>query len=234
MRPLNSADVLWLWETGRRLHPLDKALLALRTAFPEVQENVADWPLGQRNRALAHLRGQLVGPQLHGWTRCRQCPEQLEFRLDGDTLARSAVAAADERVVVGELTYRLPTSRDLTTVASEQDPLSAARRLLRQCCINGSPATTQWNEEEINLIGERMAAADPLAEILLQFDCPSCGASFEESLDLVSFLWTELEVRARGLLRSVHRLAAAYGWSEGDILSLTPARRQAYLDMVGE
>ena len=56
MRPLNSADVLWLWETGQRLHPLDKALLALQTAFPDIQEEyrrLAAWPAQPGTGALA-------------------------------------------------------------------------------------------------------------------------------------------------------------------------------------
>jgi hypothetical protein len=30
----------------------------------------------------------------------------------------------------------------------------------------------------------------------------------------------------------VHTLASAYGWSESEILSLNPARREFYLEMV--
>ena len=77
-----------------------------------------------------------------------------------------------------------------------------------------------FTDEEIETIGERMAACDPLAEIRLNFDCPRCQASFEESLDLVSFLWAEIDSRARRLLASVHALASAYGWSEKEILAM--------------
>lgn len=88
------------------------------------------------------------------------------------------------------------------------------------------------SETDIDAIGEQMAAADPLAEILLHFDCPACSASFEEGLDLSSFLWAEIERQALRLLRDVHTLAAAYGWSELEILALTPVRRAAYIEMV--
>ena len=56
MRALTHADFLSLWEKGRGLHPLDQGLLAIHAAFPEARETVADWPLGQRNRALAEKR----------------------------------------------------------------------------------------------------------------------------------------------------------------------------------
>jgi hypothetical protein len=232
MRALTQADLLALWETGRSLHPLDQGVLAVHAAFPEVQESVADWPMGRRNRALAELRCAEFGSTLRGWTSCRQCGEQLEFQMDGRALAESEAPASAERVVVGELTYRLPTSRDLAAIATEQDAAAAAHRLVRQCCVANGQAEQAWSEEEIDAVGERMAAADPLAEILLRFDCPSCGASFDESLDLTSFLWAEMESRAKRMLIAVHTLASAYGWSEAEILSLSPARREVYLDMV--
>ena len=48
-----------------------------------------------------------------------------------------------------------------------------------------------------------------------------------------ALLWEEIEVRAHVLLGEVHRLASAYGWSEAQILALSPARRASYLAMVG-
>ena len=66
-----------------------------------------------------------------------------------------------------------------------------------------------------------MALADPLAEIMLHFDCPACGTSFDESLDLAAFLWAEIEGQAKRLCCEVHTLASAYGWSETEILSLS-------------
>ena len=38
--------------------------------------------------------------------------------------------------------------------------------------------------------------------------------------------------RAGALLHEVHRLASAYGWSEAQILALSPARRAQYLALV--
>src|SRR3981189_3105768 len=72
MRALSNADFLTLWENGHRLHPLDRALLAIRASLPETpdsrvtDEPVADWTLGRRNRALAELRTLYFGPRLEG------------------------------------------------------------------------------------------------------------------------------------------------------------------------
>ncbi|MFP3556891.1 hypothetical protein SB861_40185 [Paraburkholderia sp. SIMBA_049] len=241
MRTLTQADFLALWENGRTLHPIDRGLLVIHAAFPETQrESVADWPIGRRNRALAELRCASFGAALRGWTACRRCAEQLEFELDGHALSLGAPPRRDEPIAVAGHAFRLPTSRDLAAIAAEPDPADAALRLLTQCRVDG-PAQSPLDDgfireltrEDIDAIGEQMALADPLAEIALLFDCPACGESFQESLDLVSFLWAEIEGRAKRLLLDVHALATAYGWSETEILSISAARREFYLDMVG-
>ena len=232
MRTLTQADFLALWETGRSMHPLDQGVLAVQAAFPEVKESVADWPIGRRNRALAELRCAAIGAALRGWTACRQCGEKLEFELDGRALAKGMDEQAT-RVEVGGEMYRLPTSRDLAGVAGERDGAVATRRLLRKCLASDGAEKSDWSEEEIDEVGERMAAADPLAEIRLSFDCPVCGDAFEDDLDLPTFLWAEMAARAKRLLSEVHLLASAYGWSEVEILRLSPVRREFYLGMVG-
>jgi hypothetical protein len=229
VRALAQLEMLQLWETGRPLHPLDQGVLAVATAFPDAAD-VADWPLGRRNRALAELRAALFGPALRGWTTCRHCPEQLEFEVDGRALAEGPEPEAE--VVAGARRYRLPTSRDLAAVAGAADAQAAARALLDRC---RAPEASPGGETDIEVeaVGERMATADPLAEILLRFDCPNCGAAYDEALDLASFLWAELDARALNLLAQVHQLARAYGWSEAEILALSPARREAYIEMAG-
>ncbi len=241
MRTLSQADCLALWESGRSLHPLDKGLLAVHAAFPEVRgEGVADWPLGLRNRALAELYCACFGSSLHGWSACPQCAEKLEFQVDGQALMASHTPDSGRSISIDGRSFRLPTSRDLARVAREGDPLRAATCLLDVCVqadrareIDPSQsAEHEWTEEEMEAIERSMAQADPLAEILLQFDCPSCGESFEESLDLPTFFWAELEGSAKRLLLDVHTLASAYGWGESEILALGPARRDFYLELV--
>jgi hypothetical protein len=241
MRALTQADLLALWESGKALHPLDWALLAVNTISPETQlDNVADWPIGRRNRALVEMQLACFGPALRGWTSCRRCAGKLEFALDGRALAESPLLEQGAPIVVNGRTFRLPTSRDLARIAAEDDPGTAAVALVEMCRVTGDagPAernhTTEidWTDEDLDAIGDKMALADPLGEIMLRFDCPECGESFDDSLDLPTFLRVEIEGRAKRLLREVHTLASAYGWGEAEILSLNPARRQFYLEMV--
>jgi len=62
--------------------------------------------------------------------------------------------------------------------------------------------------------------------------CPACGHAFRVSFDIVSYFWSEVEDWAHRVLVDIHTLAAAYGWSERQILALSPMRRQLYVDMV--
>jgi hypothetical protein len=246
MQTLTRAGLLNLWETGCPMHPLDRALLAVEATAAKSAAAVADWPLGRRNRALAQLHATLFDRRLRGWTACPACRERLEFDVDAMALADRSETEGEQYITYHERRYRLPASRDLAALAAEfssgsgSEPDLAARRLVERCHLTTEPRATQreasgteptLSETDIDEIGERMAAADPLAEILLHFDCPACSTPFEESLDLISFIWVEIERQALRLLRDVHTLAAAYGWSEPEILALTPARRAAYIEM---
>ncbi|WP_213956937.1 hypothetical protein [Variovorax sp. dw_954] len=230
---MDATACLELWEAGRGLHPLDRGLLAIHRTFPATRgEDVADWPIGDRNRLLARLQCVSFGPRLEGMTTCPECREQLEFTFDAAQLAAQP-PTSEATVTVAHERFRLPTSRDLASVVDAED---AAMRLALRCrlALPSEPESEDrtWSETDLERIGEQLALADPCAEILLDFDCPQCHSGFRENLDLAAFLWSELDARARRLLREVHALAGAYGWNEGEILALAPARRAAYLEMV--
>jgi hypothetical protein len=242
MQALNNLDFLSLWENAHQLHPLDRGLMAIQASLSqedrlETAKPVADWPLGRRNRALARLRTLYFGPYLQGWTVCTECGEQLEFKLDCRTLEESPQPQPDLRVSVKGAIFRLPTSRDLARIAGESDVSQAALKLLSRCEIESAPDVPEeimqrWSTDTIEEISAKMAESDPLAEISVGFDCPICHHTSEEDLDLPSFLWTEIESRAHRLISEVHTLAAAYGWAESMILSMSDLRRAAYLRMV--
>lgn len=234
MRALSQSDVLSLWENGRALHPLDRGLLVIDAVFAE-GATAADWPLGERNRALAEMHCAFFGDAVSGWTPCAECGEKLEFRMDGRVLAQQAMGERAETIEAGGRRFRVPTSRVLARLASESsdEEANAGARLLTLCRMDGeSDSKREWTEQEMEEAGEKLAAADPLAEIALHFSCPVCGSACEESLDLAAFVWAELEAWAKRLALEVHALASAYGWSEREILSMSEPRRRLYLEMV--
>jgi predicted RNA-binding Zn-ribbon protein involved in translation (DUF1610 family) len=228
MPVLSSSSVLDLWDRGSQLHSLDQGLLALSVGFPETPyQTLADWPLGRRNRALAELRWSWFGPHLEGWASCPKCGEKLEFQLDARSFA-TLDAPGPEPVMVDGRCFRLPTTRDLARAAGEADPQSAALRLLEGCRLEEGEALS---DDDLEAVGEKMAAADPLAETRLSLVCPNCGNQWEDTVDIAAFLWADIDARARRLLREVHTLGSAYGWTEREILSLSDRRRAVYLEM---
>lgn len=232
MRGLSSHDVLALWESGVPLHPLDRGLLALGAADPSTAGSVADWPLGRRNRALLDLHASWFGPRLQAWTSCPSCGDKVEFELDARELASARPDdQPEDRVTIGNQTFRLPTSRDVAVVVARNAPACAATDLLDRCRVDG-PAPDQWAGELLETVEQGLASADPLAETRLALSCPSCAREWDDAFDAAGFLWAELESRARRVLWEVHTLASAYGWSESESLALGDARRAMYLEIV--
>jgi hypothetical protein len=78
-----------------------------------------------------------------------------------------------------------------------------------------------------------LEAACPTGAVRVTVACPACGAPTSAALDLPVLVWAEVETRASTLLGEVHALARAYGWTEPDVLALSPERRAAYLELVG-
>jgi hypothetical protein len=77
-----------------------------------------------------------------------------------------------------------------------------------------------------------VAEADPAADVRLLVPCVECGHRTRAAVDVAACLWAELDGWARGLLADVHVLASAYGWTEPDVLALSPTRRRYYLELV--
>ncbi len=136
-----------------------------------------------------------------------------------------------------DLRFCLPNSLDLAQVVRCGD-VTAARNLLVQRCVlqasrdDGAVAVTALPETVLTTLAESMDRYDPQAEVQLNLSCPACGESWSVMFDIVSFFWSEICVQAKRLLREVYTLARAYGWREADILSMSAARRQLYLEMV--
>jgi hypothetical protein len=232
MREITQAELLSLWEAGRGLAPLDRAVLTAGMASRGTEGNAADWPLGKRNRVLAEFHRAMFGNVMRGFTRCISCSEQLEFEFNLEAISEAGREPGEQYVRVGKWTFRLPTSRVLALASQRTSESDATACLLSECLTGADPTEADWCAADVAEIETQLAAADPLAEIMLHFDCPACGASFDESLDVAAFVWAAIDALAHSTLREIHALASAYGWTESQILALSPTRRATYLEMV--
>lgn len=110
-------------------------------------------------------------------------------------------------------------------------------KLLSRCLIEaekkGEPVTVEQLPEKVfDAIENRMAVADPQADLQINLTCPACGHRWRTAFDIFSYLWTEIDAWAQRILREIHVLASNYGWPEKDILAMNPLRRQIYLEMI--
>ncbi|HLF26600.1 MAG TPA: phage baseplate protein [Anaerolineae bacterium] len=242
MDTLSPSNLLSIWERGLAQPPVERALTMLAAALPEVPpDTLAQLTIGQRNAYLLALREQMLGSRLTGVVVCPHCGEQLELDLSMADLRPTSAGEPAEIFTADtdryHVQFRLPNSLDLVAIRNSATVEAARQRLLSRLALR-----IERDGEEISLehlpenvvatLAERLSQADPQADTRLALDCPACRHEWLAALDIAAFLWSELHAWASRILRDVHLLAATYGWREADILALSTARREFYLEMV--
>ncbi|NEW77641.1 T4 family baseplate hub assembly chaperone [Streptomyces rhizosphaericus] len=155
-------------------------------------------------------------------------------------------AGADSGVRVG-VDSDVDAASDSYGGEAEREPTAAARArraLIARCIVSvhrsGRPVpadrlpAAELPEPVQRRLAEAAERADPAADVTLSVACPECGEATRAELDIASYLWAELDHWARDLLLDVHLLATAYGWSEPQILALSPLRRRYYLELCAD
>lgn len=222
------------WSIGRR----DAALIALRqrlfgaafdaaTRCSECGESL-EMTLDAAELLTRHAHDSRLVHDDEGET---GAPFANAVNADAANRERSAPSLSVE-VDGCRIEVRPPTSADVLAVASAADPGAA----LLERCARAAPdeaGAVPVSPAAFDSIEAALTDADPLIDLEIVIACPACGGRWTTVFDITSFLWSELDTWARNTLRDVHALAAAYGWSEAQILALSPARRAAYLEMVG-
>jgi len=249
MQALSASDVLYAWEVGGQKHHVDRAMLLLALALPSFSPALlSSLTIGQRNRALILLRQKTLGAAARCLARCPNCGEQLEFSLDLPAMSHTELEALVEpgehiepmlslNVDAYTLSFHIPTSTDIAAIIRAIDAQEGRHILIERCVIQATrddqPVPVEnLPEEVLHALSEAIIEHDPMAEIECALVCQECQQSWTTFFDIVSFFWTELEALAKRLLRDVHTIASAYGWREADILALSPARRQYYLELI--
>lgn len=242
MRPLSASAILQAWERGQRRDPLGQALALLSAATPEVTpEEMVALSVGRRDALLLHLHELTFGADLNAVAACPRCGAALEFTLDAHELAAGGGENGRREHSLSaegyEVRFRLPDSRDLAAMGQTASVEQAMATLLARCVLDarrgGVPvAPGELPAGVVEALSAAMEERDPLADLPLDIDCARCGNRWLAVLDIGTFLWSEIEALAERLLYEIHTLARAYGWSEAEVLALSAARRQYYLDLI--
>lgn len=243
MRTPTPAQLLQLWERGSGASATTCGLLLLGCSCDEyAAQALAALPLGRRDALLLQLRARLFGDEICSVASCPHCAATVEatFRCadllltspDNDTATLEHVSPTHGVHVQ----FRLPDSNDLLALEHGDGADDARQLLLERCVLAVSDAGAKRDVRSLSPplqteIAQAMAQADPQADLQLAFRCPDCGHDWQPVFDIARFLWQELHAWALRMLRDVDTLAYAYHWAEDDILSLSPRRRQAYLEL---
>lgn len=242
MRSLTAHELLGVWEEGRGRPLAERTLLLLACAFPdESRDTLVALPIGRRDARLLTLREWTFGPRFASIAHCPACREPLELSFSVADVRVAAEPLPQEVLAVSaagyEVAFRLPTSADLALVEASGDGANARDDLLKRCLLsarrNGrSRSVGRLPARVLDAVVERMSDVDPQADVYAPLTCPACSHAWHVTFDIASFFWAEIESWAYRMLREVHDLASAYSWREPDILALSPARRQFYLQLV--
>jgi hypothetical protein len=236
--------VLAAWERGSLATSANRPVALLSALLPGCppEEELARLSLGRRDRLLLELLGDNFTAAIDGVMDCAACAEQMEVTIAcAELLAAGEMAEPEPLARDGwRIDWRLPDSRDLAAAAVAADDAEAERILLERCVISvtgpsghGRRPGRDGAADVPDGVRAELAAAmdrcDPLADIQLQVTCPACGRRQAVGLPVADFAWSEVARQAAEVLRDVAELASAYGWTEDEVLVLTPARRRAYL-----
>ena len=244
MRVLSDEDILRIWENGLRQQAMGRAMTILAQIFPELSASeLRALSVGQRDACLLSLRKRSYGSRFVGFDSCPQCQAHLEFTFDaaavgvGHAPFEEVGKVYSLRVDDYTVQVRLPSSADQLMVACFSTVEEARNLLLSRCIVH-----VERDGEEIALdalpgtiieaAGEYILRRDPQSEVNIDLTCPACEHSWVANLDVGVFLWQEIQAQAKRVMREVQTLAMTYGWRETDILAMSAARRQFYLEMV--
>ena len=247
MRALNDTEaLLTLWESGlaQSAGARDDALL--RASYKNAPPART---LGERNARLVELHARLFGGEIELLSHCPACQTVAQFSGDcADLAAQMAPRLADTPIHQLEIQghvieFRLPETVDIVDIAiaaaDDSDDIgdNFAQHLLERCVLACTYAGTdiplsQVPEPVLDALSRHMETLDPGASVSFALNCPQCATPWQAPLDVGQMLWQKIRAGAERVLLDIDMLARAYGWSEREVLKLSPMRRAAYLQMV--
>lgn len=226
MPQLDEILALSLIEQGSRMMPLDRAVLLAATLGSLSYASAAKLPLDRRDRLLIDARTAAFGPYLEFFARCPHCNEGNEAEFDLSLLPQPGPLEAIRDVAGRQLVLRAPSSVSVAEAVRAGNP-----QVLFQAAAGVADLVDQ--PQLVGEIEAALADAFPLLDPRFDLQCSACGEAFSIRFDIAAWLWREVEELAARALDAVDRLARAYGWNEGEILGLSPVRRNLYLARLG-
>ncbi len=225
------------WAAGSALPDVARGCAVLAAAGVVDVDEAFDLPLALLGELALRCHVEVFGVELDGVAACTACGSGLELPLALDELMPDAGSSAPSTRDVGltgrRVTARAPTVRDLLAAAGAPDPRGV---IVGRCVVDSGGAAldlADLTEGDLEAIDATLEDLTGTGLASLRTVCPGCSAEVVAGLDPGALLWDRVRLAAPALLRDVAVLAHAFGWREGDVLALPPARRRAYLELAG-
>lgn len=241
MRTLNSIELFQVWEDGTNFTLTERSLqlLSIACGVPDLNQ-VADWSIGERDARLLQLREWMFGSTLLNKASCPKCGELLEWTTELEDIRlqvpqQQTLPQTFELDVEGtHISFRLPNSHDVFRAYNDPGYAANPQRLIEECVIKveGKLAVGELSPLALDALEQQMEKLDPQADIRMGLTCPACAHEWSASFDIAGYLWTEIDNWAKHVMQEVYLLARSFHWSEKDILSMSPRRRQLYIEMI--
>jgi hypothetical protein len=195
---------------------------------------VSSLPVGDIDALIVALRIDRLGDRLIAEGTCHGCSAavDVEFSLAAylghnrprrTGLARPAAEPGWWRLLRHDLTFRVPSAGDVLDAGSGP----GARASLLAACFRGD-----LRAPAIRAAERALARIAPVLRTTVRGVCPECRAPVDMDVDARGLALAELGFLAGSVLDEVHRVAAAYHWTERAILDLPSSRRTAYAERV--
>ena len=180
-------------------------------------------------RAVSHFRAGLEwfeGP-------CSACGAMSDLMFSIDAIPRTAPGAGFPAVEIGTTlglrSFEAPNGdhEERFALRTAEDP----RRVFAALCGLSEMAEAdaiRFDAEDLARIDTALEEMSPEIADRISVVCAVCGGHSEMVIDPLGFAFPSVE----SVLRDVHLIARAYGWTEEQILAMPIARRQAYVSMI--
>lgn len=230
-RPLTENRLLEVWEQCYGCSHFQRATRLLHFASPGLSgQQLGDLAVGERDQILISSCVNIFGQVIEAKTRCSECGVDLETQIDLTSfLSPEYKAKNSAEISIGAKVVTLEPIRikDL----SDMHLLGPSQWLATKILVV-EEGQQQPTLEQQELVNESLADLDPKADLCVEMTCSECGSIWLDAFDITCHFWIKLDALCKKLLVSIHVLANAYGWTEQDIMRLSPWRREVYLDMV--
>lgn len=170
-----------------------------------------------------------------------------DIEVDGYSIKTRLLCGKDQTELVRKINHQKNNSGNNTgdgsNIEASNKLSSHMKKIIYSCIVYSKPplynSESVRNDEELSddltlKIGSKLSELDPLADIVLTMNCPSCKHYVSVPFYIEQFFFEEICARYHQLEYEIHWLAFHYHWSEHDILSLPLTRRKRYVEMISD